>query len=170
VSEFVRNGGTAVFWSDGANSAITALQLPVRNVLQGIPRQQFFTGISIMRVLTDTTHPVMSGMAPRADVVMNGTGVYSTLAGFDGSVIAKYPSDTTPLRSGFLNGEKTMKGYAAALDVKQGRGHVLLFGFHPQWRGQPMGTFRTVFNSLFFTGAVASNARGAAGFWVAPAH
>jgi hypothetical protein len=168
VNEFVRAGGTAVFWSAGATAAVTALQLPVRNVVAGLPRDQFFTGGSIMRVRTDVAHPVMAGMPADADVVVYGSPVFTTLPGFDGMVLAKYPADVTPLRSGFLNGERSIRGYAAALDVKRDKGHVILFAFWPQWRGQPIGTFRVVFNAMFFAGDVAAQAKGTPGFWSPP--
>jgi hypothetical protein len=168
IDEFVRGGGTVVTWNQGASSAIAALRLPVRNVVAGIPRNQYFTGGSIMRVTTDPAHPVMSGMPATADVFVSGSPVFTTLDGFEGSVLAKYPADASPLRSGFLSGEKLMQGYAAALDVKRDKGHVVLIAFQPQWRGQPIGTFRVVFNSAFFAGEVAAQAKGTPGFWTAP--
>jgi hypothetical protein len=158
-----------VAWNQGASSAINALRLPVRNVLAGLPRTEYFTGISIMQVTTDPAHPVMAGMPERADVVVSNSPVFTTLDGFDGAVLAKYAAEGSPLRSGWLNGERHMQGGAAALDVKHGRGHVVLIAFQPQWRGQPTGTFRVVFNSLFFARAVADGARGTPGFWTAPA-
>jgi hypothetical protein len=94
--------------------------------------------------------------------------VFTTLDGFQGAVLAKYQREGSPLRSGFLRGEKYMQGYAAALDVKVDRGHVVLIAFQPQWRGQSTGTFRVVFNSAFFAGDVAAQAKGAAGFWAPP--
>jgi hypothetical protein len=169
IDEFVRGGGTLVTWNQGASAAIAALRLPVRNVVAGLPRNQYFTGGSIMQVTTDPTHPVMSGMPERADVFVQGSPVFTTLDGFDGSVLAKYQATGSPLRSGFLNGEKLMQGYAAALDVKRDRGHVVLIAFQPQWRGQPIGTFRVVFNSAFFAGEVAAQAKGVSGFWSPPA-
>jgi hypothetical protein len=141
----------------------------VANVVAGLPRAEYFTGGSIMRVTTDRAHPVMAGMPERADVFVSGSPVLRTLDGFEGSVLAKYDTDASPLRSGFLDGEKYMRGYAAAIDVRRGKGHVILLAFQPQWRGQPTGTFRVVFNSAFFAGAIASNARGTPGFWSAPA-
>ena len=168
LDEFVRGGGTLVAWNQGATGLIAALHLPVRNVVAGLKQSEFFTGGSIMQVITDPTQPVMSGMPARADVFVFNSPVFTTLDGFTGSVLAKYPSDVSPLRSGFLNGPQYMQGFAAALDVKHDRGHVVLFGFQPQWRGQPTGTFRTVFNSVFFARDVADQAKPAADFWTPP--
>ena len=169
LDEFVRGGGTLVAWNQGATSLVSALQLPVRNVVAGVNRREFFTGGSIMQVITDPTQPVMAGMPPRADVFVFNSPVFTTTDGFTGSVLAKYPADVSPLRSGFLNGAQYMQGFAAALDVKHDRGHVVLLGFQPQWRGQPTGTFRTVFNSAFFARDVADQAKPTADFWTPPA-
>jgi hypothetical protein len=169
IDQFVRGGGTLVAWNQGTTSAISALQLPVKNVVGGLTRRDYFTGVSIMHVVTDPTHPLMAGMPNEADVVVSGSPVFTTLEGFEGAVLAKYPAQGSPLRSGFLNGEKYMRGYAAAIDVKRGSGHVVLIAFQPQWRGQPHGTFRTVFNSLFFARDAAAQAKGMPGFWTPPA-
>lgn len=166
VDSFVSGGGTVVAWNQGATGAITALKLPVRNVVGGLQRSEYFTGVSIMQVNVDPLHPVMAGMPETADVVVSGSPVFTTLDGFEGSVIAKYPA--APLRSGYLSGAKYMQGQAAALDVKKGKGHVVLFGFQPQWRGQPTGTFRMIFNSLMFSGEVSANAKNTPGFWSPP--
>lgn len=165
---FVRGGGTVVAWGRGSNSAIDALRLPVRDVVQGLSRNEFFTGISLMQVATDTRHPLMAGMPGKADVVVGNSPVFTTLDGFQGTVLASYARDGSPLRSGWVNGVERMQGGAAAVDVKHGEGHVVLIAFQPQWRGQPHGTFRVVFNSLFFAGDVASGAKGTPGFWTAP--
>ena len=138
-------------------------------MLANVPRAQFFTGISILQVVTDPSHPVMAGMPDTADVVVSGSPVFTTLDGFQGSVLAKFPADRSALRSGFLRGDQLIRGYAAAVDVRRDRGHLILFGFQPQWRGQPTGTFRTIFNSMFFARDVSAQAAGRAGFWTPPA-
>jgi hypothetical protein len=169
LDDFVKNGGTVVAWNQGAASLATALRLPVRNIVGGLRDTVFFTGGSIMQVTTDPTHPVMAGMPERADVFVSNSPVFTTLDGFDGSVLAKFASDSTVLRSGVLRGPEFIRGFAAALDVKHERGHAVLLAFQPQWRGQPQGTFRTVFNSALFTRGVAEQTKPNTGFWTSPA-
>ena len=165
---FVRAGGTLVAWNQGASATATALHLPVRNVVADLPRREYYTGGSIMRIIVDTAQPVMAGMPPLADVFVFNSPVFTTLGDFQGAVLAKYSNEGRILRSGYLKGEHYMQGMAAALDVKHDRGHVVLLAFQPQWRGQSTGTFRIVFNSVFFGGEVAASAHGTPDFWRAP--
>lgn len=167
VDEFVRGGGTVLAWNAGTTGVISALKLPVRNVLQGVSRQQYFTGSSVMRTTVDVAHPVMAGMPEQADVMTSSSPVFAPMDGFQGSVIGKYAADASPLRSGYLKGPQYMQGYASALDVSLGAGHVVLIAFQPQWRGQPTGTFRTVFNALFYA-RDAARPKPTAGFWTPP--
>ncbi|MEP7000362.1 MAG: M14 metallopeptidase family protein [bacterium] len=168
LDEFVRAGGTLVCLNQAAGYAISALHLPVRNVVDTLSRKNYFSSGSILEVTTDPSHPVMAGMPERAKVFVDGSPVFATLDGFEGTALAKYAKDGSPRLSGYLLGEKYIQGYAAALDVKHDRGHVVLIGFRPQWRGQPFGTFRVVFNAALFGGEVARNAKGSTNFWSTP--
>jgi hypothetical protein len=170
LDDFVKGGGTVLAWNQGAASAANALHLPVRNIVAGLPDTTFFTGGSIMRVTTDPSQPVMAGMPEQADVFVTNSPVFTTLDGFQGSILAKFAPDSADvLRSGFLRGPQWIDGFAAAVDVKHDRGHVVLLAFQPEWRGQPQGTFRTVFNSVFFSRGVGDAATANAGFWTSPA-
>ena len=148
LDTFVRSGGTLVAMSRGAVAAIDQLKLPVKNVLNGLTRQQYFSGGSVMRVTTDPSQPVMAGMPKDADIFVFGSPAFEPGVGFDGAVLASYPAEGSPLQSGYLLGEKYLQGKAAALEIKHGEGRVILLGFRPQWRGQPFGTFRIMFNAL----------------------
>ena len=54
--------------------------------------------------------------------------------------VASYPASGDPLLSGWLLGGTKLNGRAALVDVTVGRGHAILFGFRPQYRGQSMNT------------------------------
>jgi len=147
---FVREGGTVVCFSSACRFAIQQFKLPVKNAVEGLKAQDFFLSGSIVEVIPDVTHPVMAGMPEKAAVFVDGSPVFETLDGFKGRVLAKYADAGSPLLSGYLIGEKYVNGKAAALDVELDKGHVLLLGFCPQWRGQPFGTFRVVFNAALY--------------------
>ena len=148
IDEFVRGGGTLVCFNRSSNFAIDQLKLPVKNAVAGQGRQQFFVGGSLLNVNVDARHRVMAGMPERAAVYYDSGPVFETADGFKGEILARYPVNEPVLASGFLQGEKLIQGKAAALDVELGSGHVILLGFRPQWRGQPFGTFRVIFNAI----------------------
>ena len=168
LDAFVRAGGTLVCLNSSADFAIEQLHLPVKNVVGELQRKDFFASGSILRVTADPAHAVMAGMPVRANVFFDDSPVFTTLEGFRGSALMKYQDDGSPLLSGYLLGPQHLQGYAAAIDVMHGDGHVVLIGFRPQWRGQPEGTFRVVFNAALFGGAVSKDAHGSPGFWRAP--
>jgi len=168
LDAFVRAGGTLVTINGSSAFAIDELHLPVRDVTRGLRREQFSASGAIVELLTDPSHPVMSGMSPRAKVMVGRSPVFTTEDGFEGHVLAKYPENGTPLLSGYLLGEEHVQGYAAALDVKHGEGRVVLLGMRPQWRGQPFGTFKVLFNAALYSRAVAGQAPDNEGFWTAP--
>jgi hypothetical protein len=150
LEQFVRDGGTLVCIGNASAFAIRQLKLPVRNVVAGLKPEEFFLRGSIVEVATDPTHPVMAGMPEKAAVFVDASPVFETLDGFSGTVLARYQDTGSPLLSGYLIGESYLHGKAAALDVPLDAGHVVLLGFRPEWRGQPFGAFRVLFNAALF--------------------
>ena len=150
--QFVRAGGTVVCLNTAANFIIQQFKLPVKNVVAGLRSEEFFLHGTIVEVATDQTHQVMAGMPERAPVFADGSPVFETQDAFKGRVLAKYQDSGSPLLSGYLIGEKYLNGKAAALDVQLDTGHVILLGFRPEWRGQPFGTFKVLFNAALGAG------------------
>jgi len=169
LDAFVRAGGTLVTINGSSDFAIDELHLPVENVIQDLPSEDYFASGAIVELLVDPSHPVMSGMSERSKVFVGGSPVFTTTEDFEGHVLAKYPEDGSPLLSGYFLGEQHVQGYAAALDVKYGDGRVVLLGVKPQWRGQPFGTFKMLFNAVLYSGEVAAQAPDNDEFWTAPA-
>ena len=168
LDEFVRGGGTLVALNQAGLFAVDQLRLPVENVVAELEPAEYFMSGSILEMEVDPSHPVMSGMPARAKVVVERSPVFTTKEDFDGAVLARYPEDRSPLLSGYLLGEEHVQGYAAALDVAHGDGRVVLLGMKPQWRGQPFGNFRILFNALLYGAPVAGVAPSNPDFWTAP--
>jgi hypothetical protein len=169
LDAFVRGGGTLVTLNAASDFAVESLHLPVRNVVDGVAREDYFAGGAIVELLVDPAHPVMSGMPERSSVFVGSSPVFTTEEGFRGRVLAKYPTNGSPLLSGYFLGEAYVNGYAAALEVEHGAGRVVLLGMKPQWRGQPFGTFKVLFNAALYSAAVAAQTPDNPSFWVKPA-
>ncbi len=152
LDRFVREGGTLVCLNGASNFAIEVLGLPVTNVLSGLSRTEFFAGGSILEIDADTSHPIMAGVAAQTAVFFSRSPAFDTLDGFEGATLARYASTGSPLMSGYLLGEDRLHDRAAALEVRHGDGRVVLLGFRPQWRGQPFGSFRILFNAIMSAG------------------
>ena len=168
LDAFVRGGGTLVCLNRASTFAIDELNLPVKDVVAELERDQFFASGSILEVVVDGAHPVMAGMPERGKIFFSRSPVFTTEESFEGSAIAKYQQAGSPLLSGYLLGADHLHGYAAALDVVHGEGRVVLIGFRPQWRGQPFGTFRVLFNSVLYHAALTERG-GTPDFWTPPA-
>jgi hypothetical protein len=154
LREFVEQGGTLVTLGNASQFAIDRLGLPVTNVVAGLRSDEFFCSGAILR--TDVKeHPVTAGLPPQADILFERNEVFDTKAGFRGTVLASYITNRNPLRSGYLIGPEKIEGKAAAVDVVLGQGHVILIGFRTQWRGQSHGTYKFLFNAMYYNNSMA---------------
>ena len=55
--------------------------------------------------------------------------------------------------SGFIYGERLIQQKSAILDVSLEKGKLILLGFPVQYRGQPYGTFKILFNAIYYGAA-----------------
>jgi hypothetical protein len=164
LRDFVDQGGTLVALGNASLFAIDQFHLPVTNVVQGLPQTQFFCSGSILKTeLTAPNHPVTAGLPANPAVMFERNPVFDTRPEFRGKILASYVKDRNPLLSGFLLGESLIEGKAAAIDANYGQGHVILLGFRPQWRGQSHGTYKFLFNALFYNPAMAESSTGGGG-------
>ena len=127
-----------------------------RNALAGIANKDFYGPGSILRVNVDSNHPVAYGMDAQAAIWFEHSPAFA--ATFDNpagdvAAVATYPNGN-PLMSGWLLGDTLLPGRSALLDAPLGRGHIVMFGFRPQYRGQTYGTFKMFFNALYYFGSM----------------
>jgi hypothetical protein len=173
LKKFVEAGGTLVFLNRASDFAIEQFNLPLRNVMKGVERKDFFIPGSILRTELDTTNPIAKGMPAESiawfengpvfeEVRVTPSGVTNSSSSGDGSpsitskdvtltvkIIARYPSDPAKiLLSGWALGAEKIAGKAALVEITMGKGKIILFGFRPQYRGQSLATFPLFFNAI----------------------
>ena len=168
IEKFVSEGGTLITFDTAAELPIQFLPLPVRNLVRGpggetegaAPTATPFSAPgSLIRLTVDNTNPIAFGM-PKEAIAMTTGGT-----AFDITVAAMYNqgerkvtsvarfADTNLLASGWAQGERAVVGRHALLEAKYGGGRVVLFGFRPQFRGQPYGTFKLLLNAIYLASA-----------------
>jgi hypothetical protein len=152
LREFVEHGGTLVCLNRASDFAIEQFKLPVRDVVDGLPRADFYVPGSILRIELDTSDPIASGMPKESIAWVENSPVFEIksdpLALLRAKIIAWYPKNKDALLSGWLLGGDRIKGKAALVEVGLGKGRIILFGFRPQYRGQSLATYPLFFNSI----------------------
>ena len=164
LKQYVEGGGTLVALDGASDFVIGQFGLPVENVVAGTSSNSFFVPGSLVQITVDTTHALGYGMEAEAAAYFVRSRAFRTVVrtgeGEGGqmelapapplpvSVVARYAKKDI-LLSGWARGaESHIGGEAAMMEVGLGQGRVVLFGFRPQFRGQPRGTYKLFFNAL----------------------
>ena len=165
LHEYVKNGGTLITFDRASDFAIDQFGLPIVNVTKNLSDKQFFIPGSLIRAKVDTEKPLAYGMQEEVAASFSRSRAFKiykpSYMGEGGKeeierapepkaeIIVKF-ADRDLLMSGWAQGEnKYLKGKAAMIDVEHGKGNVVLFSFRPQFRGQPRGTYKLIFNAVF---------------------
>ncbi len=150
LRDFVTAGGTLVTFNNASLFAINQFKLPVTNALADLRADQFFCSGCLVTVhIEDEKNPLTMGLAANTIVMFERGPAFDTKTDFKGKVLARYPKERSPLASGYLAGPDRLEGKAAAVDADFGKGHVLLLGFKPQWRGQSHAAYKFFFNAFY---------------------
>ncbi len=160
LKKFVEDGGTLI--TIGSSTAIAQhFKLPIANALverkedgteQPFPNSKFYVPGSVLRVRVDNSNPLAYGMPDRADVYFQNSPVMRLrpVAAMNGvQPLAWFDSDK-PLRSGWAWGQHHLKDGIAAIESQVGKGSLLLFGPEITFRAQPHGTFKFLFNAIYY--------------------
>jgi hypothetical protein len=155
LRDFVVAGGTLVLLNRACDFAIDQFTLPVRDVVAGLPKTEFYVPGSILRIELNTSHPIARGMPYQTIAWAEDSPAFevfqkpqSDIPVKDVTVIASYPRTSSPLLSGWLLGANRIRYKAALVEIKMGQGHLVLFGFRPQYRAQSLATYPLFFNAL----------------------
>lgn len=154
LKEFVNQGGMLVCFDAACELAIKQLNLPLRNVLEGVRSSDFYCPGSILALDVDNQHPFATNVSTSLSAYFTNSSAFTATEDRNIRVIARYANGNV-LRSGWLLGEEKIRGQIALAEVAMGKGRVVLFGFRPQHRGQSWGTLPLIWNVL---SSAASNA------------
>ena len=116
----------------------------------GHDARDFYAPGSLLRVELKGDHPLAARM--RGDrtpaVWFEESPAFEITDASRATAVASYPAQGDPLLSGWLLGGARLNGKAALVEVTQGKGRVILFGFRPQYRAQSMATYPVLWAAL----------------------
>jgi hypothetical protein len=166
LEDFTRAGGSLLVF-DTATPLITQnFPVGVRTTLappsgrdEEVSASGYYAPGTLIRLDVDTKHPAAFGMAAKTVAMTTGGQAFETTLLAEANtgerevkVIARYAKQDL-LASGWLSGERAVTGKAIAVEARLGQGSVYLYGFRPQFRGQPYGTFKLVLNAIYLASA-----------------
>jgi len=157
---FVEGGGTLL--AIGSSTSLGGhFELPLTNHLveklaggseQRLSRDDYYIPGSVLRMRVDNTNPLAFGLGNTVDVFFNNSPVFRLEpdAALRGVAPVAWFADTEPLRSGWAWGQHYLDGGVGVVDVTVGEGKLFLYGPEVTNRAQPHGTFKLVFNGIYY--------------------
>jgi hypothetical protein len=154
LRQFVEDGGTLVALDSSTSLAISALDLPITNLVGDLSADEFYCPGSILALDLDAGHPLAFGMPTETAAFFASSAAFrlETDAGAGHAQVAARYGEGDPLLSGWLEGGERIAGQAALVDVAVADGRAVLIGFRAQHRAQSHATFRVFFNALLTAG------------------
>lgn len=161
--EFMKNGGALLSISNSTSMGYHA-GLPIANALveklqdgkeKSLPRDKYFVPGSILQVRVDTSNPLAYGLPEKVDVSFNNSPVFRIKpeAAQDGVRSVAWFDNKNPLRSGWAWGKHYLQGGIAIIEADVGQGKLFLYGPEITRRAQPHGTFKFLFNGIYYGGS-----------------
>jgi hypothetical protein len=160
LRQFVEEGGV-ILALDSATALAEHFKLPLANALTekaadgtDVPLrpEKFYVPGSIMRARVNNAHPLAHGLAETVDVFFDNTPAFALLpdAELKGVSPVAWFDDGRLLRSGWAWGESYLRRSVQVAEARIGKGKVFLYGPEIAFRGQPHGTFKLLFNGIYY--------------------
>lgn len=160
LKAFLEAGG--VILTIGSSTSLARhLEVPVRDALvemgpDGRPKplgsEKFYVPGSLLQVRLDPNSPLTAGMPERADVFFHRSPAFrlGPEAVLQGLRPAAWFDSYSPLRSGWAWGQQYLYDTVAVAEAPVGKGCLLLYGPEIAMRAQPHGTFKLLFNGIYY--------------------
>lgn len=151
LKAFVEQGGTLLTFANAGELPIKEFKLPIRNIVENVSSNEFWSPGSTLRMNIDNSHPLAYGMPEQGlGLFVGNNDVYRVLTSAKNHNVSRIATfvDRDVMQSGWLLGEDIIANKAAIVSVKMDKGQVVLIGFRAQHRVQTHGTFKFVFNAL----------------------
>jgi hypothetical protein len=160
LRRFLDEGGT-ILTIGSSTSLGYFMDLPIQNFLvektedgkeTPLSMTKYFVPGSILQVKVDTSNPLAYGLPERLNVYFNRSPVFglSPEAVFSKVKPVAWFDTDKPLKSGWAWGQHYLKGGIAVVEANVGKGKLFLFGPEITFRAQPHGTFKFLFNGIFY--------------------
>jgi hypothetical protein len=160
LKAFVEAGGALLAIGTSTSMGYHA-GLPLANALmekspdgseRPLSREKFYVPGSLLQASVDNTNPLAYGLPAKLDIYFDNSPVFrlkpeAALQGV--KPVAWFPSDK-PLRSGWAWGQKYLQDGVAVVEAPVGKGRLFLFGPEIAFRAQPHGTFKFLFNGIYY--------------------
>ena len=167
LKKFVELGGTLVTIGSSTNNAVTDFELPVKSYLtemgpdgheRSLPADKFYIPGSLLKMNVDNTNPVAYGMPKQVDVFFDNSPVFKLEPTVELQKTAPvgWFTGKQVLDSGWAWGQQYLDGGTAVAESTVGEGKVVLLGPEVNFRDQPHGTYKLLFNSLYYGGAAST--------------
>jgi hypothetical protein len=166
LKKFVESGGAIV--TIGSSTSVAELfGVPVKNYLmekgpdgkdRPLPREKFYIPGSLLKASVDNTNPLAYGMPAHVDVFFDSSPVFRLEpdAELKRTAAVAWFSGPEVLDSGWAWGQQYLDGGTAVAEASVGEGKVVLLGPEVNFRDQPHGTYKLLFNGLYYGSAKAA--------------
>ena len=163
LKKFVEAGGTLI--AIGSSTSVAEhFGLPLEDaIVERLPdgtvkrltAEQYFVPGSVLQAAVDSNNPLGYGVPENVDLFFDNSPTFRLKpdAALKGTQPVAWFATAQPLRSGWAWGQGYLEGGVAIVEAALGKGKVFLYGPEVAFRGQPHGTFKFLFNGIYYGAA-----------------